>query len=159
MHNLCPNPISFGNFLNNFKYLAFQIYQIVIRLTNCHILGLPVAICGFRCIIVFCIIPCLITRAFATSSSSNTIGWSWLSDRDSPSTVEEKKLMSWIPYASVVGSLMYVMVATRLDLAYVVGVVSRYMLIPGKKHWEAVKQIFWHLRGTTDMQLTFDSGH
>ena len=57
-----------------------------------------------------------------------------LSDRDSPSTEEEKKLMSKIPYASAVGSLMYAMVVTRPDLAYVVGVVSRYMSKPGRKH-------------------------
>ena len=49
------------------------------------------------------------------------------------------------------------MVATRPDLAYVVGVVSRYMLIPGKKHWEPIKNIFRYLRGTEDVQLTFGS--
>jgi len=40
--------------------------------------------------------------------------------------------MSKVPYASAVGSLMYTMVYTRLDIAHVVGVVSRYMKNPGK---------------------------
>ena len=36
-----------------------------------------------------------------------------LSDRDSPSIEEERKLNGKIPYASAVGSIMYAMVATR----------------------------------------------
>lgn len=35
--------------------------------------------------------------------------------------------MKNIPYSSAVGSLMYVMVSTRPDLAYGVGLVSRFM--------------------------------
>jgi len=38
--------------------------------------------------------------------------------------------MSKVPYASVVGSLMYEMVYTRPDIAHAVGVVSRYMNNP-----------------------------
>jgi hypothetical protein len=34
--------------------------------------------------------------------------------------------MSHFPYASVVGSLMYAMVCTRLDIAHAVGVLSRH---------------------------------
>ena len=49
--------------------------------------------------------------------------------------------MAKIPYASAVGSLMYAMVATHLDIAFAVGVVSRYMATLGKKHWEAMKGI------------------
>ena len=40
--------------------------------------------------------------------------------------------MSKVPYASIVRSLMYAMVCTRLDIAHVVGVVSRYMNNPEK---------------------------
>ena len=47
-----------------------------------------------------------------------------LSDRDSPSIEEERKLNGKIPYASAVGSIMYAMVATRPDLAYAVGPVQ-----------------------------------
>ena len=41
-----------------------------------------------------------------------------LTDNDSPLTNEERKLNDKIPYASVVGSIMYAMVATRPDLVY-----------------------------------------
>ena len=39
-------------------------------------------------------------------------------------TSEEKGKMSRVPYASAVGSLMYVMMCTRPDICYVVGLVS-----------------------------------
>lgn len=44
--------------------------------------------------------------------------------------------MSIIPYSSVVGSLMYAMVCTRLDIAYAVGMVSRFLSNLGKAHWK-----------------------
>ena len=50
---------------------------------------------------------------------------------------------------------MYAMVATRPDLAYVVGVTSRYMSNFGGRHWESVKNIFWYQRDTEYLQLTF----
>ncbi|XP_068667674.1 secreted RxLR effector protein 161-like [Aristolochia californica] len=38
--------------------------------------------------------------------------------------------MDNVPYAYAIGSLMYVMVCTRLDIAHAMGVVSRYMSNP-----------------------------
>ena len=58
--------------------------------------------------------------------------------------------MSHVPYASAVGSLMYAMVYTRLDIAHAVGVLSRFMSKPGKEHLTAVKQVFRYLHGTSD---------
>ena len=81
--------------------------------------------------------------------------WIRLSDIDSPSTDKERELHGKIPYTSIIGSIMYTMVVTRSDLAYAVGVVSRYISNLGWKHWEAVKHIFRYLRGTEDAQLTF----
>ena len=46
--------------------------------------------------------------------------------------------MSKVPYSSVVGSLMYAMICSLLDLSYVVNVASRYMVNPGKEHWKVV---------------------
>lgn len=40
------------------------------------------------------------------------------------------------PYAQAVGSLMYAMVCTRLDIAYAVSVVSRFFSCPSKTHWK-----------------------
>ena len=44
-----------------------------------------------------------------------------------PKTHEEEEDMYCVPYASVVGNLMYAMVCTRPDIAHVVGVLSRYI--------------------------------
>jgi hypothetical protein len=51
-----------------------------------------------------------------------------------PNTQEEIEYMSMVPYSSIVGNLMYVMVFTRPNIAHAMGVVSRYMKNPGKEH-------------------------
>ena len=55
-----------------------------------------------------------------------------LSKEQSMKTKEERGHMSKVPYASTIGSLMYAMVCTRPNIAYAVGVVSRYMSRLGK---------------------------
>ena len=49
-----------------------------------------------------------------------------LSDDQRPKTSEEEKIMTQIPYASAVGSLMYVMLCIRPDICYSVSMVSQY---------------------------------
>ena len=55
-----------------------------------------------------------------------------LNKEQSLKTEEKRDHMSKVPYALAIGSLMYVMVCTRLDIAHVVGVVSRFMSRLGK---------------------------
>ncbi|MCO5588628.1 hypothetical protein L7F22_042585 [Adiantum nelumboides] len=81
-----------------------------------------------------------------------------LSKNNCPKSVEEKAEMAKHPYASACGSLIYAMVATRPDIAHAVGVVSRFMSNPGKKHWDAVKSICRYLSGTADRQLCYGGG-
>jgi hypothetical protein len=50
-------------------------------------------------------------------------------------------------YRSVIGRLRY-LVNTRLDIAYSIGIVSRYMEAPNENHWAAVKQKLRYLTGT-----------
>ena len=68
------------------------------------------------------------------------------------------KEMSKVPYESVVGSLMYVMVCTRLDITHPVGVVIRFLTNHWKEHYEAVKWILRYLRGTSKVCLCFGNG-
>ena len=68
---------------------------------------------------------------------------------------EEKEYMKTIPYASVIGSLMYVMLCTRPDICYLVGIVSRYQSNPGGEHWTAVKHILKYLRRTRNYMLVY----
>jgi hypothetical protein len=68
---------------------------------------------------------------------------------------EEEEDMSLILYASVVSSLMYAMVCTRLNIAHTMGVLSRYISKPRKEHWKALKRVFRYLRGTTSYVLCY----
>ncbi|GJY59135.1 RNA-directed DNA polymerase, eukaryota [Tanacetum coccineum] len=63
--------------------------------------------------------------------------------------------MSKVPYANAVGSLMYLMVCTRPDIADAVSVVSKYLANPGKNHWEAVKWILKYLWGSANVGLVY----
>ena len=60
-----------------------------------------------------------------------------LSKKMSPKTTEERNRMSSIPYASAVGSIMYAMLCTRPDVAYALGIASRFQADPKKDHWKA----------------------
>jgi hypothetical protein len=75
-----------------------------------------------------------------------------------PSTKEEKKYMSQIPYVNGIRSLMYAIVSTRPEISHAVGVVSRYMENPGKEHWAAVIWVLQYLRGTSDYCITYNNG-
>eukprot|EP00253_Pinus_taeda_P026805 PITA_26805 len=78
-----------------------------------------------------------------------------LSVEQCPKTQEEEEDMSYVPYASVVSSLMYVMVCTRPNIAHVVGVLSRFMSKLGKDNWTSVKRVFRYLCGTNDYVLCY----
>ena len=65
--------------------------------------------------------------------------------------------MESIPYASVVGSLMYVMLYTRPGICFEVGIVSRYRFNPGPEHWTVVKHILKYLRVLRDYVLVLQS--
>ena len=78
-----------------------------------------------------------------------------LSMRLSLSTKEEKKYMAQVPYASLVESLIYVMVCTRPDLSQAISMISSYMHDLRKKHWEAAKWVLRYIKGTEDMGLRF----
>lgn len=79
-----------------------------------------------------------------------------LSQEDNPQSDDERAQMAKVPYASACGSLMYAMVATtRPDIAFAVGVVSRYMANPGKRHWKAIKGILRYRKGSQDVCICF----
>ena len=63
--------------------------------------------------------------------------------------------MKSVPYAPVVGGLMYAMVATRPDISHAVGVVGIFMHNPGRSHYNAVKHVFRYLTGTKDHRILF----
>ena len=58
-------------------------------------------------------------------------------------------------YQRCIGSLMYLMVCTRLDIAFAVGVFSCHVASPGNVHMLAVKHVFRYLHGTSKYRLVF----
>ncbi|GJZ76759.1 retrotransposon protein, putative, ty1-copia subclass [Tanacetum coccineum] len=71
------------------------------------------------------------------------------------STPKEVKRMQNVPYASVVGSIMYAVRCTRPDVAFAQNITSRFQQNPGESHWTAVKNILKYLRNTKDMFLVY----
>jgi hypothetical protein len=71
----------------------------------------------------------------------------------SPKTSEEIQNMRNVPYRQAVGSIMYLAVSTRPDIAKAVSAVSKYLENPGQKHWNAVKRILRYLKGTRELKL------
>ena len=63
--------------------------------------------------------------------------------------------MQDIPYGQAVGSLFYLAVATRPDIARTVGNLARFSQHPGMAHWKAVKHLFRYIKGTLDYKLTY----
>jgi hypothetical protein len=78
-----------------------------------------------------------------------------LSQDQCPKSKEELEEMRSVPYAHAVGALMYLAISSRPDIAYVVGVLSRFSSNPGRAHWAAVKHLFRYLQGTLDMKLIY----
>ncbi|OWY92969.1 Copia LTR rider [Phytophthora megakarya] len=85
----------------------------------------------------------------ATPSDRNTK----LTTQMQPKTQLEKEIMQDIPYREVVGSVMYLMVGTRPDLAFYMRDVSQFLANPGQEHWKAVTRGLKYLSGTADHGL------
>ena len=78
-----------------------------------------------------------------------------LSKSQYPNTKDERERMSKIPYASTIGSIMYVMLCTRPDVSYALSITSRYQSDPGESHWTVVKNFLKYLRRSKDMFLVY----
>ena len=59
-----------------------------------------------------------------------------------PKNKYELEQMKAVPYASVVGSLQYAQLCTRLDLSFVTGILGRYQSDLCIEHWKMVKKSF-----------------
>ncbi|KAJ8512154.1 hypothetical protein OPV22_002588 [Ensete ventricosum] len=64
-----------------------------------------------------------------------------LSRSMSPKTPEERADMDKIPYASAIGSIMFIMLCTKPDIAHALSVTSMFQADPGLEYWKVVKCI------------------
>ena len=78
-----------------------------------------------------------------------------LSKKMSPKASEERNRMGFIFYTSAIGSIMYAMQCTKPDVAYALGIISRFQTDLGEDHWKAVKNILKYLRKTRDIFLIY----
>jgi hypothetical protein len=64
-----------------------------------------------------------------------------------------QRKMEGVPYKAGVGSLIYAMLVMKADIAFVVSIVSQFMLKAAPPHWMAVKRIMRYLKSTLDFKL------
>ncbi|XP_066342195.1 uncharacterized mitochondrial protein AtMg00810-like [Miscanthus floridulus] len=57
-------------------------------------------------------------------------------------------------YRSIIGGLRY-LVHKRLDIAFTVGYVNRFMEDPREDHWAAVKRLLRYVKGMVDQVIVF----
>ena len=58
-------------------------------------------------------------------------------------------------YGSLIGSLMYLAVATQPDIAYSIQRLSSFTANPGMKHWIAAKRVLRYLSGTHNLGIKY----
>ncbi|KAL1564721.1 Integrase catalytic domain-containing protein [Salvia divinorum] len=78
-----------------------------------------------------------------------------LSTSQRPANDKDRKEMSDIPYANIIGSIMYTMVCTRPDLSHAVSVTSRFMADHGREHWLALKWILRYLKKSANYGILY----
>ncbi len=60
------------------------------------------------------------------------------------------------PYRQAIGSLMYLMIGSRPDIAFAIGKLSQHAENPSQENWVAVKRIFRYINGTKDFGILYD---
>ncbi|SCV70647.1 BQ2448_3409 [Microbotryum intermedium] len=67
-----------------------------------------------------------------------------------------KRIRSW--YLQAIGSLLYISLGTRPDIAFAVSYLARFANNPGHHHWIAVKHVLCYLRATYRDELLYARG-
>lgn len=76
-----------------------------------------------------------------------------LTKDDCPRTDKEISEMKNYPYHALIGSLLYLTVWSRPDLAYHVNALAQFSSNPGKRHWELGKHVLRFLKHSRDFTL------
>jgi len=81
-----------------------------------------------------------------------------LENDNCPTNAQDIDEIKNVPYREVLGLLMWLQVATRPDLSFVVNILSRFAHNPGKPHWNALKHTLAYIKATTHYGVTFKAG-
>ena len=68
---------------------------------------------------------------------------------------EEEECIDQQRYQSAIGSLMYLTVSTRPDIAYAVANLAKFSSKPTKEHWTALKRVLRYLKGTVNFGIFY----
>ena len=60
-------------------------------------------------------------------------------------------------YRQIVGSILY-HTHSRIDMSFVVGLVSWYMKCPHGRHWKESKRIILYIHGTIQFRIHYSTG-
>ena len=78
-----------------------------------------------------------------------------LSTEDCPRNSNDINSMKDKPYSSLLGSLMFLMLGSRPDLAHSMSVLARFMDSPGVKHWNGLRRVLGYVKKTRDLSLVY----
>src|SRR5258706_1144825 len=74
---------------------------------------------------------------------------------DGPSPLVDEEVIAHLPYRSLVGALMDIMIGTCPDISFAVGCLSHYLINPGKLDWDQALRVLNYLRGTRSLVITY----
>lgn len=78
-------------------------------------------------------------------------------EKDLLSQEPSENLSEEVPYRKAVGSLMYLGMVTRPDIAFSISVLSQVLDKPTKRHWCLVKKVLKYLKGTSRWGILYKS--
>lgn len=61
-----------------------------------------------------------------------------------------------VPYREAIGSLMYLMIGTRPDIAFAINLLSRYSNNPKLAHWKALKRVLQYVSETKNLGILYE---
>lgn len=74
----------------------------------------------------------------------------------SPKTAQKVASMDKVPYREALGALMFLNQGTRPDIASAITSLGRFVVNPGKAHWNALTRVFKYIKGKKEYKLTYN---
>lgn len=68
---------------------------------------------------------------------------------------DDQQVLENVPFREIVGSLMFLAIVSRPDIAYAVSNISKYLNQHNEAHWQALKRILKYLSGTMSMGIFY----
>ena len=62
---------------------------------------------------------------------------------------------SQIPYCQVIGKLLYIVIASRPNIGFLVSYLSCFVACYDESHWIAIKRLLCYLKGSCNLAVTY----